>query len=49
MGLNITVVSHVNKLCFAIVSCPTEQPGVETLGKLLKQSYQELRQAIREG
>jgi len=49
MGLNITVVSHVNKLCFAIASCPTEQPGVETLGKLLKQSYRELRQAMREG
>ena len=46
LGLNITVVSHVNKLCFAIVSCPTEQPGVEQLGKLLKQSYRNLRQAV---
>jgi WS/DGAT/MGAT family acyltransferase len=46
MGLNITVVSHVNKLCFAIASCPTEQPGVEHLGKLLKESYANLREAV---
>jgi len=46
MGLNITVVSHVNKLCFAISSCPTEQPGVETLGKRLKQHYRELSAAV---
>ncbi|MCB1699441.1 MAG: wax ester/triacylglycerol synthase family O-acyltransferase [Halioglobus sp.] len=48
MGLNITVVSHVNKLCIAIVSCPTELPGVEGLGKLMKQSYRELQAAVRE-
>ena len=46
MGLNITVVSHVNKLCFAIASCPTEQPGVDQLGKLLKQSYRNLRRSV---
>ncbi len=47
MGLNITVVSHAGKLCFAIVSCPTEQPGIEGLGKLLKQSYRDLQAAAR--
>jgi WS/DGAT/MGAT family acyltransferase len=47
MGLNITVVSHVNKLCFAIASCPRDQPGIEDLGKLLKDSYRELRDAVR--
>jgi WS/DGAT/MGAT family acyltransferase len=46
MGLNITVVSHVNKLCFAIASCPTHQPGIRQLGKLLKGSYRELRAAV---
>ncbi len=46
MGLNITVVSHVNKLFFAIASCPTGQPGIEQLGKLLKKSYRELREAV---
>ena len=46
MGLNITVVSHVNKLCIAVASCPRDQPGIETLGKRLKQSYQSLRKAI---
>tara|TARA_R110002110_G_scaffold205066_5_gene416855 strand:+ start:34266 stop:35639 length:1374 start_codon:yes stop_codon:yes gene_type:complete len=47
MGLNITVVSHANKLCFAIASCPTQQPGVDQLGKLLKASYHDLRQALK--
>ena len=46
MGLNITVVSHANKLCFAIVSCPREQPGVEQLGSLLRSNYRELREAV---
>ena len=48
MGLNITVVSHTNKLCFAIASCPTHQPGVEQLGKLIKDSYRDLRKALQE-
>ena len=48
MGLNITVVSHTNKLCFAIASCPTHQPGVEKLGKLIKDSYRDLRKALQE-
>jgi WS/DGAT/MGAT family acyltransferase len=47
MGLNITVVSHANKLCIAIISCPTDQPGVEGLGKLLKASYRDLQAAVR--
>ena len=47
MGLNITVVSHANKLCFGISSCPTEQPGIEGIGKLIKQSYADLRTAVR--
>ncbi|MDH5173370.1 MAG: wax ester/triacylglycerol synthase family O-acyltransferase [Gammaproteobacteria bacterium] len=46
MGLNITVVSHANKLCIAIISCPTDQPGVEGLGKLLKASYRDLQAAV---
>jgi len=47
MGLNITVIGHFNKLCFAIASCPTHQPGTEQLGKLLKQSYRDLQAAAR--
>jgi len=47
MGLNITVVSHANRLCFAVVSCPTQQPGIEDLGKLLKDSYRNLQAAAR--
>ncbi len=46
MGLNITVVSHINKLCFGITSCPTEQPGIEQLGTRLKASYTDLRRAV---
>ncbi|PLW69630.1 wax ester/triacylglycerol synthase family O-acyltransferase [Pseudohalioglobus lutimaris] len=47
MGLNITVLSHVNKLCFAVASCPRDQPGIEGLGKLLKAGYAELREAVQ--
>lgn len=45
MGLNITVVSHVNKLCFAMVSCPSQLPEIESLGKLLKETYQHMRKS----
>ena len=46
MGLNITVVSHVNRLCFAVIGCPTAQPGIEEFGGLLKQSYRNLRESV---
>ncbi|TDG13394.1 wax ester/triacylglycerol synthase family O-acyltransferase [Seongchinamella unica] len=46
MGLNITVLSHVNKLCIAVASCPRDQPDIESLGPLLKQSYRDLRAAL---
>ena len=47
MGLNITVVSHVNKLCIAIASCPTDQPDIDGLDKLIRESYRSLRLALR--
>jgi diacylglycerol O-acyltransferase len=46
MALNITVVSYLNKLCVAITSCPTGQPDIGEMGKLIKQNYRELAQAI---
>ena len=46
MGLNITVVSYAKKLCIAIISCPTDQPGIEGLGKLVKESYRDLHAAV---
>ena len=46
MGLNITVLSHANKLCIAIASCPRDQPDIESLGPMLKQSYRDLRAAM---
>lgn len=48
MGINITVVSYRNKLCVAVTSCPTAQPGIGELGKLVKQSFKELEQAAYE-
>lgn len=45
IGLNITVVSHANKLCIAIMSCPTLQPGTEGLAKFMKESYRDLQSA----
>ena len=45
MGLNITVVSYQSKLCIAVTSCPTAQPGIGELGKLLKKSFEDLQQA----
>jgi diacylglycerol O-acyltransferase / wax synthase len=47
MGLNITVASYANKLSIAIASCPTQQPGIGELGKLLKDSYRDLSAAVR--
>jgi len=47
MGLNITVVSYATKLCFAVISCPTSQPGIEGLGKLLRRSYLDLKDAVQ--
>lgn len=46
MGLNITVLSHANKLCIAIASCPRDQPDIEALGPMLRESYRELRAAL---
>lgn len=45
MAINLTVVSYSGSLCFAVTSCPTEQPGIEALGKLIKQSYKQLMDA----
>lgn len=47
MGINLTVISYANKLCFAITSCPTLQPGIEKFGKLLIQSLRDLKSAIQ--
>ena len=46
MGINLTVISYSSKLCFAITSCPSEQPGIEKLGRYLKDAYADLRDAI---
>ncbi len=46
MGINITVVSYLRRLCVAITSCPTEQPGIEGLGRMMKQQLDTLAAAI---
>ncbi|MDZ7785296.1 MAG: wax ester/triacylglycerol synthase family O-acyltransferase [Halioglobus sp.] len=46
LGLNITVVSYTRKLCFAVTSCPTAQPGIDELDRHLKESYRALGSAI---
>lgn len=48
MGINLTVVSYGKKLCFAITSCPTKQPGIEHLGDQLKESFRDLQAAAKE-
>ncbi|MEH6516151.1 MAG: wax ester/triacylglycerol synthase family O-acyltransferase [Halioglobus sp.] len=48
MAINLTVVSYQSKLCFAITSCPTHQPGIGTLASSIKQSYKEVAAAARE-
>lgn len=45
MGINITVVSYQSRLCVAVTSCPTGQPGIGELGTLIKKSFEALRQA----
>jgi WS/DGAT/MGAT family acyltransferase len=47
MGINLTVISCGNKLCFGITSCPTEQPGIEQLGDYLKQGFRDLQAAVK--
>ena len=46
MGINITVVSYRSKLCLAVTACPSGQPGIDRLDKLMKQSFLELQDAI---
>lgn len=46
MGLNITTVSYGSKLCIAAISCPNGQPGIENFGKLLRESYRDLKAAV---
>lgn len=45
IGINVTVVSYMGKLCFAITSCPTQQPGIGVLGRLIKKNYKALQDA----
>lgn len=45
MGINLTVVSYMNKLCFAITCCPTLQPNIGILGSLIKKNYKNLLDA----
>ncbi len=46
MGINITVVSYLKRLNVAITSCPTRQPGIEVLGRLIKQELVALAAAL---
>jgi len=45
MGINITVVGYMNKLCVAVTSCPTQQPGIAELGDMIKSNFRKLRDA----
>jgi len=49
MGINLTVIGYGGKLSFAITTCPTLQPGIENFGKLLTQSFRDLKEAIKKG
>jgi WS/DGAT/MGAT family acyltransferase len=46
MGINLTVISYMGKLCFAITSCPTQQPGIEEFAAMIKRSYRDLADAV---
>lgn len=48
IGINVTVVSYRGKLCFAITSCPTQQPGIGVMGRLIKKNYKALQDATAE-
>jgi len=45
MGINITVVGYMNKLCVAVTSCPTQQPGIAEFGDMIKSNFRKLRDA----
>lgn len=42
MGLNITVISYRTRLFFAMTSCPTHQPGIDSLGTRIRRAYKAL-------
>lgn len=45
MGINITVVSYLNRLCVAITSCPSKQPDIDSMGTLIRQNWRDLSAA----
>jgi hypothetical protein len=47
MGLNITVVSQADKLCFGIAACPSRQADIEQLPGHIRESYRALSTASR--
>lgn len=49
MGLNITVVSQADKLCFGIAACPSRQADIEQLPGHIRESYRALSTASRQG
>ena len=48
MGINLTVISYGEKLCFAITSCPTAQPGIGELSGMLKKSFRSLQKSVKQ-
>lgn len=46
VGLNITVVSYMSKLCMGITSCPSLQPNIESLPGHIKAAYAELLESV---
>ncbi len=46
VGLNITIVSYMSKICMGITACPSFLPGIESLGTHIKMAYAELADAV---
>lgn len=44
MGLNITLISYQSKLCVGITAAPVNEPNIQTLGALILQGFEELRE-----
>ena len=45
MGINITVVSYLQRLCVAITSCPSKQPDIDSMGALIRKNWRDLSAA----
>lgn len=46
VGLNITIVSYMSKICVGITACPSFLPNIDSLASHIKSAYRELAESV---